>query len=151
MTIINVPTNLFSLLTTMDKTLRISAVQIILCGQDLHSDVGLNVIGVTGWGGNRTTKNLPNLFPDYTGTVDKRANFFGTGRKIEIVDRIADGYAVTKFKNLNRDGSLGYQLKDLGVGIDMPLFRLAEQYLIYAEAVLRGGTGGDPALAAYLF
>jgi hypothetical protein len=27
------------------------------------------------------------------------------------------------------------------VGIDMPLFRLAEQYLIYTEAVTRGGSG----------
>lgn len=108
-----------------------------------NSDVGLNVVGVTGWGGNRTTKNLPNLFPDYSGSIDKRANFFTNGREIEIVDRISDGFVVTKFKNINRDGSLGYQLKDLGVGIDMPLFRLAEQYLIYAEAVVRGGAGGD--------
>src|SRR5690606_4281786 len=30
---------------------------------------------------------------------------------------------------------------------DFPLFRLAEQYLIYAEAVLRGGTGGTNAQA----
>lgn len=110
------------------------------------SDVGLNVVGVTGWGGNRTTKNLPNMFPDLSGTLDKRANFFYSGRNIEIVNRISDGYVVTKFKNKNRDGSLGYQLTDLGVGIDMPLFRLAEQYLIYAESVTRGG-GGDPALA----
>ncbi len=29
----------------------------------------------------------------------------------------------------------------------MPLFRLAEMYLIYAEAVVRGGTGGDAATA----
>jgi hypothetical protein len=36
---------------------------------------------------------------------------------------------------------------NLGVGNDMPLFRLAEQYFIYAEAVLRGGTGGDAATA----
>ena len=111
------------------------------------SDVGLNVVGVTGWGGNRTTKNLPNLFPDYSGAIDKRSNFFAGSRNIEIADRISDGYVVTKFKNKNRDGSLGFQLQDLGVGIDMPLFRLAEQYLIYAEAVVRGGTGGDAATA----
>ena len=115
------------------------------------SDVGLNVVGVTGWGGNRTTKNLPNLFPDYTGATDKRANFHSTGRQIEIANRISDGFAVTKFKNINRDGSLGYQQQDLGVGIDMPLFRLAEQYLIYAEAVLRGGTGGDATQARTYF
>ncbi|MES2847622.1 MAG: RagB/SusD family nutrient uptake outer membrane protein [Bacteroidota bacterium] len=115
-----------------------------------NSDVGVNTIGVTGWGGNRTTKNLPDLFPDLTGTLDKRSNFFITGRNKEIVNRISDGYAVTKLKNINRDGSLGIQLKDLGVGIDMPLFRLAEQYLIYAEAVTRGGTG-DAALALQYF
>lgn len=107
------------------------------------SDVGLATVGVTGWGGNRTTKNLPNLFPDLTGTIDKRSNFFVGTRNIEIVDRISDGYVVTKFKNKNRDGSLGPQIQDLGVGIDMPLFRLAEQYMIYAEAVVRGATNGD--------
>src|SRR5678816_2580719 len=36
---------------------------------------------------------------------------------------------------------------NLGVGIDMPLFRLGEQYLIYAEAVLRGATNGSAATA----
>jgi hypothetical protein len=109
------------------------------------------LVGVNGWGGNRTTINLPNLFPDYTGTADKRAMFFTTGRNKDIVDRTTDGFEVTKFKNINRDGSLGYQLKDLGVGIDMPLFRLAEQYLVYAEAVLRGGSGGDASLALSYF
>lgn len=106
-------------------------------------DIGVNTMGVTGWAGNRTTKNLPNLFPDYTGTIDKRAKFYTTNRNIEIVNRATDGFYVTKFRNVNRDGSLGFQLQDLGVGIDMPLFRLAEQYFIYAEAVVRGGTGGD--------
>ncbi len=114
-----------------------------------NSDVGINTVGVNGWGGNRTTKNLPDLFPDFTGSIDKRASFFTTNRSKEIVDRVSDGYAVTKFKNINRDGSLGFQLKDLGVGIDMPLFRLAEQYLIYAEAVKRGGNGQEALALSY--
>ena len=66
-----------------------------------------------------------------------------------LIDRKwTDGYAVTKFRNVNRDGTLGYSTGgNLGVGIDFPLFRLAEQYLIYSEAVVRGGTG-DPATKA---
>jgi len=112
------------------------------------SDIPVSVIGVSGWGGNRVTKNLPNLFPDYTGTADKRSLFFSTNRSIEIANRASDGFAAIKFKNVNRDGTLGYaEGGNLGVGIDMPLFRLAEQYFIYTEAVLRGGTGGDAATA----
>ena len=33
------------------------------------------------------------------------------------------------------------------VDTDYPMFRLADVYLMYAEAVLRGGTGGDAATA----
>ena len=54
------------------------------------SDVPLSKIGVSGWSGNRVTKNLPNLFPDYTGTIDQRANFFTIGRNIDIVDRTTE-------------------------------------------------------------
>ena len=115
-------------------------------------DVPLSKIGVAGWAGNRVTKNLPNSFPDYTGQIDARSMFFTSGRNIDIVDRTSDGFWAIKFKNVNRDGSAGYATGgNLGVGVDMPLFRLAEQYLIYAEAVSRGGTGGDPALALTYF
>ncbi|HCC32267.1 MAG TPA: RagB/SusD family nutrient uptake outer membrane protein, partial [Marinilabiliales bacterium] len=33
------------------------------------------------------------------------------------------------------------------VDTDFPVFRLADAYLMYAEAVLRGGTGGDASTA----
>jgi hypothetical protein len=84
------------------------------------SGMTVDFIGVNGWGGNRVTKNLPDLFPDYTGTLDKRSLFRTVDsissngswtvnqRNIEIVDRISDGYQAVKFKNKNRDGSLGY-------------------------------------------
>jgi hypothetical protein len=98
-----------------------------------------------GWSGTRATKNLPNLFPDVTGTADKRSQFYTAGQNLEIINltTFTDGLGVTKYRNIKRDGSNG-QSQDFA-DIDMPLFRLSEMYLIYAEATLRGGTGGDAA------
>src|SRR5450759_285194 len=112
-----------------------------------NSDMGAAMMGVSGWGGNRTTKNLPNLFPDYTGTLDQRSQFFSSGHTIDITDRSSwtSGFAVSKFRNVTRTGAPGSDATQSDV--DFPLFRLAEQYLIYAEAVLRSGTGGDAATA----
>ncbi|RMG78972.1 MAG: RagB/SusD family nutrient uptake outer membrane protein, partial [Bacteroidetes bacterium] len=90
--------------------------------------------------------------PDYTYSIeltssDKRAMFYTDGQNLEIEDisLFTDGYAVTKFKNKNRDGSNGKNLDFPDT--DFPLFRLADVYLMYAEAVLRGGAGGDLATA----
>ena len=96
-----------------------------------------------GWGGNRVTKNLPNLFSDVTGATDKRAMFYTDGQNLEInsVSTFTDGYAVTKFKNITSDGVAGSN--QTYVDNDFHMFRLADIYLMYAEAVLRGGTGGD--------
>ncbi|MBL7743231.1 MAG: RagB/SusD family nutrient uptake outer membrane protein [Chitinophagaceae bacterium] len=100
-----------------------------------------------GWSGTRTTKNLPALFPDVTGTADKRAQFYTTGQSLEIGDLTAfiDGYAVTKYRNVKRDGSAGSS-QDFS-DIDMPLFRLPEMYLIYAESVIRKPAAGNAATA----
>jgi hypothetical protein len=105
------------------------------------------VSGLTNWGGTRTTKNLPNLFPDYTGTADKRAQFYQQNLEIEKISEFKDGYAVTKFRNRTKSGGFGSDPGKTFSDIDFPVFRLAEQYLIYIEAVLRGGTGGDAVTA----
>ena len=103
------------------------------------ADYGLN----SGWGGIRATRSLPDLFPDVTGTQDKRSMFYTDGQKMEINDisEFTDGVAVVKFKNKTRSGANGQSLEF--ADIDYPIFRLGEIYLLYAEAVLRGGTGGD--------
>lgn len=100
-----------------------------------------------GWAGLRTTKNLVNMFPDANGTADKRSQFYTSGQSLEIanISEFTNGYAVTKYRNLKADGSAPSNLTF--ADIDVPLFRLGEMYLIYAEAVLRGATTGDNAMA----
>ena len=69
--------------------------------------------------------------------------FYTTDHSYEIgviPNAFQDGYAVVKFSNLKSDGTRGSD--DIFTDTDLPLIRLSEVYLNYAEAVLRGG-GGD--------
>ena len=120
----------------------------------VHAQIGgkMNVadFGVSSaWAGNRTTKNLIAQFSDISGKTDKRAMFFTDGQSLEISDVTAftDGYAVAKYKNVTSTGVKGSDPVGDFPDTDYPLFRLADVYLTYAEAVLRGGTGGDQATA----
>lgn len=104
-----------------------------------------------GWGGNRTTKNLPLLFGDYSGAKDKRAMFFGNKLEMEDPAVFTDGLAVTKFRNITSAGVTAPSAGGSFSSTDFPLFRLAEMYLTYAEAVKRGSTGGNDATALSYF
>ncbi|PHQ31339.1 RagB/SusD family nutrient uptake outer membrane protein [Leeuwenhoekiella nanhaiensis] len=109
-----------------------------------------------GWSGLRTTKALVNKF-DYSVTTtdadgnptewaDARAMFYTDEQNLEIntiSNTFTDGYAITKFKNIDSQGAAGSDAGGDFVDTDLPLIRVAEIYLTYAEAVLRGGSGGD--------
>jgi hypothetical protein len=101
-----------------------------------------------GWGGNRTTANIPNLFPDVTGTVDKRSLFYTPGQSeaIASISTFTDGYPSVKFQNVTSKDKLPAGAATYCT-TSFPLFRLAEQYLIRAESVLRGGSGSTQAQA----
>jgi hypothetical protein len=105
----------------------------------------------------RAKPNIPNLFPTppYTdgshfpnnGNPDTRAEFWYPGQQEAVTNQalFSNGLAVTKFRNVTRSGAAGSSLTYSD--IDMPVFRLPEMYFIYAEAVLRGGSGGTQAQA----
>ena len=121
-------------------------------------DYGVN----GGWGGPRSTKALVNQFSDAVTTRnsegnpiawrDKRAMFFTDGQTYEInnVGTFGEGYAVYKWSNKKSTGGNGNDATGEYVDTDIPVIRLAEVYLNYAEAVLRGGAGGDKATALNL-
>ncbi|MFC6999438.1 RagB/SusD family nutrient uptake outer membrane protein [Rufibacter roseus] len=98
-----------------------------------------------GWGGLRATPEVIDLF----NTSDERAIYHTEGhtKEIEAISNFANGYPLNKYTNITSTGAPG---SDPGLNFpdtDFPLFRLADAYLMYAEAVLRGGTGGDRATA----
>ena len=103
-----------------------------------------------GWFGLRTTKALVNKFADPSGATDKRAQFYTSGQTLDIanVATFTDGYAISKYRNVTRTGGMGSSM-DFS-DIDIPVFRLAEMYLIYAEAVKRGGTGDINIATGYI-
>ncbi|MBU2951902.1 RagB/SusD family nutrient uptake outer membrane protein [Tamlana agarivorans] len=93
-----------------------------------------------GWGGNRVTKNLVNKFE----TGDQRGMFYTDGQNLEIesIPQFSEGYACTKFKNIDSNGEQGNDKTGEFTDVDLALIRLPEIFLNYAEASLRGG-GGD--------
>lgn len=104
--------------------------------------------GVTGpWAGLRTTKNMVEKFSGATipAALDPRAMFYTNGQNLEIEDIgvFEDGYAVPKFKNLTSAGDPGSN--PTHCDNDYPMFRLADVYLMYAEAQLR--TSGSLTIA----
>lgn len=82
--------------------------------------------------------------------AESRAMFFTDGQTLEVDDYrdFTNGYAVTKWKNITSAGQPGKHLSYADT--DFPMFRLADIYLIYAEATLRGAQGGDINRAADL-
>lgn len=106
-----------------------------------------------GWSGNHTLQVLPTVFGDYSGATDKRAMFYtGGATTMNTTDQstFTSGFAVTKFTNLTSTGAT-LPGANTFCSTDFPLFRLGEIYLNYAEAVLRGGTGGSNAQALAYF
>jgi hypothetical protein len=106
----------------------------------VKEDYGVN----GGWGGLRARPELVNKFAD--SIADSRYQFYTAGQTKEMVtwNEFTDGYALPKFRNINTDGSLASNnALTPYTDTDFPMFRLADVYLMYAEATLRGGNGNS--------
>ena len=103
--------------------------------------------GVNGnWGGLRVTPEFVDKFQD--STLDSRYLFFTTNQIKDFTDpshlsQFKYGYAFPKFKNKTKAGQNGSNnATSPFVDIDFPMFRLADVYLMLAEAAFRTGDQG---------
>lgn len=120
------------------------ATTVIINGEVGSKEGNAAALGAQGWGGAlRVRKQFANKF--LGGAVpltDKRNTLITSGRTADIVD-VGDrdsGFIITKFKNVTSTGVPGSD--PTFVDTDFPMFRLADIYLMFAEAVVRGGAGG---------
>jgi len=107
---------------------------------------------ISGTNGNWNCIRITHQFVDLFDGADVRGQFWTSGQNkimTQLLDVPTDGYSSTKFRNKTRTGALAPNRDPAGnfVDIDFPIFRLAEIYLTYAEAVVRGGSGGSSATA----
>ncbi|MFM8964422.1 MAG: RagB/SusD family nutrient uptake outer membrane protein, partial [Sphingomonadales bacterium] len=97
--------------------------------------------GVNGkWAGNRATRPFIEKFADTS--VDSRWLFYNTGHQLDItsMSTFIQGYPNPKYKNKTKDGLNGSNnATSAHVDVDFPMFRLADVFLMYAEAKYRTG------------
>ncbi len=96
-----------------------------------------------GWGGAlRVTRQFSEIFLNGNYIVDDRNTLITNDRPIDITDitNNGTGYIIAKWSNKTSLGVNGSS--NQMVDTDFPMFRLADVYLMYAEGVLRGGSGG---------
>jgi hypothetical protein len=112
------------------------------------ADFGIN----GGWFGVRATPTFIEQFPDEENSADGRALIYtdGQNKDITTIATFTDGYALTKYRNVDVDGNPGSDTSGDHTDIDFPMFRLADAYLMYAEAALRGGGGSLSTATGYI-
>src|SRR5574344_663135 len=141
---------IFALPVDAQSTVSWGATTYIICGEvsNTSEDQKPASYGVeSGWGMFRSRGELPAKFTDWY--KDSRCIFFTKNQTqyLDVIDNQSNGYFVGKWTNLTDEDSTASNTANGGVNTDYPLFRLADVYLMYAEAVLRGGNGGSSSQA----
>jgi hypothetical protein len=118
----------------------------------VHASVGgsmdASAYGIDGgWWGLRLKQQAYQLFT----AGDQRASIFHTdGQAVAVrsISNFNDGVASGKYTNRTTTGAAGSNATH--VDTDFPMFRLADAYLMYAEAVVRGGGGSRATALGYI-
>lgn len=108
-------------------------------------------VNAGGWGGAlRVTRQFSETMLNGNYNSDDRNTIISTNRPIEITDigNNGTGYIITKWSNKTSTGTNGASTEI--VDTDFPMFRLADVYLMYAEAFLRGGGGTENTAITYI-
>ena len=142
---------IFTLQSDGIKTQNYGATTIIINGQVGSLEANGAEFGVGGFGGAlRIRKQLVEKFDGSQFATDVRKTYTAGSRTIDIADptNAAQGYILHKFSNKTSAGIAG--LNSTFVDTDFPLFRLADAYLMYAEAQMRkdGATNANTANTA---
>ena len=112
-------------------------------GEDLGVAAG-------GWGGAlRVTPQFSDIFLNGNYDNDDR-NTLITADRTKAIGSVSDqsnGYIITKWSNKTSNGENGKS--NTFADTDFPMFRLADVYLMYAEAAVRSNTSVDEAVAYF--
>ena len=112
--------------------------------------IGSGIYDNANWSGYRIRKQLSDKFSP----GDKRYLFVGENPALGDDPTVfTNGLMVYKWRNIQSGSTPGNIIDGSDrayADTDFPLFRLAEQYLIYAEAVARGGGGSTTDAVNYI-
>lgn len=127
-------------------------------GDDVGGVQALRDIGVNGgWYGLRARPDFASLFGGMTTDVrggvrtGTSAIVFTPGQTLSLsktIDNYNEGYRVQKYRNVTSAGVGGSD--QTFSDVDYPMFRLADAYLMYAEAVVRGAAGSRATALQYV-
>lgn len=137
---------IFTLQADGVSTQNYGATTVIINGQVGSLENNGSEFGVGGWGGAlRLRKQFVQKFDGSDFDFDARKTLFGGGDRTLEISNIAlqkEGYILKKYSNKTSAGIPGPS--STFVDTDFPLFRLADVYLMYAEAQMRkdGATNG---------
>ena len=131
---------IFTLQSDGVKTQNYGATTVMINGQVGSVEGNGSEFGVGGWGGAlRLRKQFVQKFDggSFSGDVRKTYTTNSGGRPIDIatITNAGQGYILHKYSNKTSGGIAGPS--STFVDTDFPLFRLADVYLMYAEAQMR--------------